>query len=83
MLRISLGLLRFFEPTLLQMDIVGLSLFMKNLRTQQLQTRQERAELLRVIMGVSQVTERSFQKLDEEYTRAATRRLALDYTPQA
>lgn len=65
------------------MDIVGLSLFMKNLRTQQLQTRQQRAELLRVIMGVSQVTERNFQKLDEEYTRAATRRLALDYTPQA
>lgn len=83
MLRIALGLLRCFEPTLLRLDLVGLSLFMKDLRDRQLQTPAQRAQLLSSILGVSSVTECSFRALDEEYARVATRRATLDYTPRA
>ena len=82
MLRIALGLLRCFEPTLLRLDLVGLSLFMKDLRDRQLQTPAQRAQLLSSILGVSSVTECSFRALDEEYARVATRRATLDYTPR-
>ncbi|KAK8793266.1 hypothetical protein WA588_006233 [Blastocystis sp. NMH] len=82
-LRIALGLLRCFEPTLLRLDLVGLSLFMKDLRDRQLQTPAQRAQLLSSILGVSSVTECSFRALDEEYARVATRRATLDYTPRA
>ena len=55
MIRITLGLLQFFEKEMISKDIVELSILMKSIRTNWLQTAKEREQLFALILNVKGV----------------------------
>lgn len=58
-------------------DIVELSILMKNLRTDLLQTDEEQHKLFEKILSVKLVTKASFENMNEAYEKAVQVRLAL------
>ena len=78
MIRISLGLLLYFQEEMLCSDIVQLSLLMKDIRSDRLQTAAERQRLLELILSTSAVTEASYANQIQCYEIDSTERFQLD-----
>ena len=68
---------------MIRKDIVELSILMKNLRTDLLQTEEEQQRLFEKILSVRFVTKASFENMNEAYEKAVQVRLALatEYIP--
>ena len=68
---------------MLQCDIVDLSILMKNVRTDRLQTEEEQRRLFELMLSVKYVTKASYMNMNEAYEKAIQVRLALttEYLP--
>ena len=83
MMVISIGLLRYFEASILSKDIVQFSLMMKDVRTQWLQTAEEQSRLFSIMKELGDINERTFQAFEEAYQREVANRgdLDMNYVP--
>ena len=83
MMVVSIGLLRYFEASILLKDIVQFSLMMKDVRTRWLQTAEEQSRLFAIMKELGDINEQTFQTFEDEYQREVASRgdLDMNYVP--
>ena len=83
MMVVSIGLLRYFEASILSKDIVQFSLMMKDVRTRWLQTAEEQSRLFAIMKELGDINEQTFQTFEDEYQRevASHGDLDMNYVP--
>ncbi|KAK8833572.1 hypothetical protein WA577_001506, partial [Blastocystis sp. JDR] len=82
-MRITIALLLFFEKDMLTKDIVELSAMMKDVRTEWLQSVQEQKQLFSLIIGLDDVTAKTYESFYQCYETESEHKnkLLQDYTP--
>lgn len=83
MMVVSIGLLRYFEASILSKDIVQFSIMMKDVRTRWLQTAEDQSRLFAIMKELGDINERTFQAFEDEYQREVANRgdLDMNYVP--